>query len=249
MLHVVDCLCRSPDLSCWMCQNRPNDALLQVGWLPTLPLLLLPAVAATAAAAALEALQCGTLSDQAACCCCSPVTGLAVAWQSCLDCNPACLPACLPACRPVRLPACLPARLPACLPALQAFPTVTHLIIRARADDTTLTMIGHNLTTLKHLELYRLAVGYSMGSLKGGCGTQWLSLWAVAPSAMHTCLYRQAGGSVGEQPGPRPGLSELCCRRLGASVLSHIGCSTALTAHTLWQRAISVLLWGLLHMH
>lgn len=49
----------------------------------------------------------------------------------------------------------------------QAFPTVTHLIIRAGADDTTLNMIGHNMTPLRHLELYNLAVGYSRGGLKG----------------------------------------------------------------------------------
>lgn len=50
---------------------------------------------------------------------------------------------------------------------LQAFPTVTHLIIRAGADDTTLATIGNNLTTLRHLELYNLAVGYSRSGLKG----------------------------------------------------------------------------------
>jgi hypothetical protein len=69
-----------------------------------------------------------------------------------------------------RLPPRLHPCLHSCLPALQAFPTVTHLIIRAGADDTTLAMIGHNLTTLKHLELYRLAVGYSRAGLKGACG-------------------------------------------------------------------------------
>jgi hypothetical protein len=50
---------------------------------------------------------------------------------------------------------------------LQAFPTVTHLIIRAGADNTTLATIGNNLTTLRHLELYNLAVGYSRSGLKG----------------------------------------------------------------------------------
>jgi len=50
---------------------------------------------------------------------------------------------------------------------LQAFPTVTHLIIRAGADDTTINMIGHNMTTLQHLELYSLAVGYSRAGLRG----------------------------------------------------------------------------------
>ena len=49
----------------------------------------------------------------------------------------------------------------------QAFPSVTHLIIRAGADDTTICMIGHNMTTLVHLELYNLAVGYSRSGLTG----------------------------------------------------------------------------------
>lgn len=68
---------------------------------------------------------------------------------------------------------------------LQAFPTVTHLIIRAGADDTTLNMIGHNMTTLKHLELYNLAVGYSRSGLKGKGSTR---LGRVLPEQQHAEL-------------------------------------------------------------
>ncbi|WIA30465.1 hypothetical protein OEZ86_000549 [Tetradesmus obliquus] len=53
---------------------------------------------------------------------------------------------------------------------LQAFPSISHLIIRAGADDATLGTIGQHLTSLVHLELYQLPAGYSQGGLRGIAG-------------------------------------------------------------------------------
>ncbi|KAF6246658.1 hypothetical protein COO60DRAFT_1707554 [Scenedesmus sp. NREL 46B-D3] len=50
---------------------------------------------------------------------------------------------------------------------LQAFSSVSHLIIRAGADDATLGIIGNHLPSLVHLELYQLPAGYSQGGLRG----------------------------------------------------------------------------------
>lgn len=55
---------------------------------------------------------------------------------------------------------------------LQAFPSVSHMIIHSGADDSTLGLIGHHMTSLVHLELYNLPAGYSQGGLRGIAGEQ-----------------------------------------------------------------------------
>lgn len=87
-------------------------------------------------------------------------------------------------------------------PSPQAFNRVAHLIIRAGADDTTLNMIRHNMTTLQHLELYNLAVGYSRAGLRGVAHLESLRslIWEIAPpfKAIGHC---SAGHSSGWGPG------------------------------------------------
>jgi hypothetical protein len=79
---------------------------------------------------------------------------------------------------------------------------VTHLIIRAGADDTTLKMIGHNMTTLRHLELYNLAVGYSRSGLKGIAHLESLRTLILEVAApFHALGTASSGHSSGWGPG------------------------------------------------
>jgi hypothetical protein len=44
------------------------------------------------------------------------------------------------------------------------------ILCHTGADDATLGIIGHHLTSLVHLELYQLPAGYSQGGLRGIAG-------------------------------------------------------------------------------